>query len=77
MLWAHGHNRSNCFERGMQKRERSKCKQAGISDFERQLKREHLLHPLGLRAVCVTLPISESVHKVETVETSNLKSKKD
>lgn len=79
MLPAHVHNCSNSFERGMSKREREwypSSNQAGISDFKRQLKREHLLDPLGLRTVCVSFRISEYVHIVERVEPSNLKSKK-
>lgn len=77
MLWAQLHTCSNCFANGMGKRVGIQVKnQAGISDFKRQLKREHLLDPLGWRAVCVSLDISECVHTVERGESSILKSKK-
>lgn len=55
MLQAHVHKCSNCFEKGMREKERERgypsSSQAGISDFKRQLKREHLLDPLGLKAI--------------------------
>lgn len=41
-----------------------------------KLEREHLLDPLGLKAVCVSFHISECVHTVERVEPSILKSEK-